>query len=390
MNFFATGMAWTYVVVLVSPILGDLGLGLRDWGTIWSGISMGALLGALPAGALGDRFGVRRSVAVGALAMGAALALRGVAGGLAPMLVSMVLFGLTLALVATNLPKALGTWFPPHELGLANGVALAGNGAGQGLATFAAPLLLAPLGGWRPLTFGIAAVVTLLGVAWAMSVRDRAPAGGASVERPSAATGARAGLAAVLRVRDVWILAACYLLFLGGYIGVVGYLPTYLATVQGLAPARAGLMLTVLLGAYVAGSLTLPAFSDRLGLRRRVYAPGMLVCAAMLLASAFASGASLVGVMAVWGLAAGVVAILFAVPLELPAVGPALAGSAVGAALMAGFVGGFLSPMIGLALAERRPLFGFLFWGGCYALSGLLFLTLPETGARARRATAGG
>jgi len=52
MNFVATGMAWTYVVVLVAPILADHGLALRDWGVLWSGLSMGALLGALPAGAL--------------------------------------------------------------------------------------------------------------------------------------------------------------------------------------------------------------------------------------------------------------------------------------------------------------------------------------------------
>jgi len=379
MNFFATGMAWTYVVVLVAPILQDLGLGLRDWGTLWSGISVGALLGALPAGALGDRFGVRRSVAVGALAMAGALSLRGVAGGLGAMLAAMILFGFTLALVATCLPKTLGAWFPASELGLANGVALAGNGAGQGLATFAAPLLVGSVGGWRDLTFAIAGVVAILGVVWAATVGDRAPAHGGA---PAAATSLRAGLLEVLRIRDVWILALSYLLFLGGYIGVVGYLPTYLVMQQGLAPAQAGLMLSVVLGAYVCGSLLLPTLSDRIGLRRAVYAPGIALSAAMVFASALFTGPPLVLVMAVWGLAAGVIALVFAVALELPAVGPRLAGSAAGMIVMAGFVGGFLSPIVGLALAEIRPLYGFAFWAGCYLLSAVLFLALPETGPR--------
>ena len=175
MNFFATGMAWTYVVVLVAPILEDLGLALRDWGTIWSGVSMGALLASIPAGALGDRFGVRRVVAIGALAMAAALGLRAVAGSLPALLAAMALFGVTLATVATNLPKALGVWFPRAELGLANGFALGGNGAGQGLATWLAPLVVAQLGGWRGLTAGIAAAVGVLALLWLASVRDPAP-----------------------------------------------------------------------------------------------------------------------------------------------------------------------------------------------------------------------
>jgi len=69
----------------------------------------------------------------------------------------MLLYGFTLSACPRNLPKALGEWFPPAQLGLANGVALGGNGGGQGLAAFVAPLALAHVGGWRGLTFGLAA-----------------------------------------------------------------------------------------------------------------------------------------------------------------------------------------------------------------------------------------
>ena len=378
MNFLATGMAWTYIVVLVAPLIEDLHVGLRDWGTLWSAVSLGALLGSLPAGALGDRFGVRWVVGLGALALAAALALRALSGGFAAMAVAMALFGVTLAVVATNLPKAIGLWFPRGELGLANGIALGGNGAGQGLATFAAPLLLAHVGGWRGLTLGIACAVVALALVWSASVRDPARAPEVAPAAPPASI--FAGLAAVLRVRDVWLLAASYLFFLAGYIGVVGYLPTYLVAEQGLAPAEAGAMLTVVLAAYVVGSLVLPTLSDRLGRRRWVYISGVLVAGAMIFASAVFVGAPLVAVMIVWGVSAGSIALAFVVPLELASVGPALAGSAVGATLMAGYLGGFVSPMIGLALAERRPILAFVFWAACYAASAFCFFLLPETG----------
>jgi len=380
MNVFATGMAWTYVVVIVPPILADLGLGLRDWGTLWSALSMGALLGALPAGGLGDRFGVRRVVALGALVMAASLGLRAVSGSFAAVLAAMLLFGVTLTVVAANLPKALGEWFPLSELGMANGVALGGNGAGQGLAAYAAPLVLASVGGWRGLTLGIALAVGALALVWAAFVRDRgtaaAPAGAFSVRELFA------GLAEVLRIRDVWLLAGSYFFFLAGYLGVIAYLPTYLAQARGLAPEQAGGMLSLVLASYVVGSLTLPALSDRLGLRRAVYVPGILVAGAMVFAASLAIGAPLAAVMVIWGVAAGAIALVFAVPLELPAVGPALAGSAVGVTLMAGFLGGFLSPQLGLALAERSPAASFLFFAACYGASALLFFLLPETGRR--------
>jgi NNP family nitrate/nitrite transporter-like MFS transporter len=380
MNFLVTGMAWTYVVVIVTPILDDLGLGLRDWGTLWSGLSLGALLGALPAGALGDRFGVRRVVACGALAMAATLALRALGGGFATVLAAMVLYGVTLSLVSANLPKAIGSWFPAEQLGLANGVALGGNGGGQGLAAFAAPLALAHVGGWRGLTFGLAAAVTALALVWALTVRDRVQPVAAGP-----ANGMLADLAAVLRIREVWLLAASYFFFLAGYLGVVSYLPTYLVSVRGLAPAQAGGMLTIVLASYVVGSLVLPGLSDRIGLRRLVYAPGILLAGFMVFAASAVVGPPLIAIMVVWGLAAGAIALIFAVPLELPNVGPALAGSAIGATLLAGFLGGFVSPMLGLALAERNPLYAFLFWAGCYAASAGLFWLLPETG-RARGA----
>ena len=139
-------------------------------------------------------------------------------------------------------------------------------------------------------------------------------------------------------------------------------------------------MLSVVLAAYVVGSLTLPAFSDRIGLRRRVYIPGVLICSAMVVACAELVGWPLVIALAVWGFAAGGIALVFVVPLELASVGPALAGSAVGATLSAGFLGGFLSPLVGLALAESAPLLAFAFFAGCYAASALCFAFLPETG----------
>jgi MFS family permease len=80
------------------------------------------------------------------------LLLRATAADFLTVFFAMVLFGLALGLVFANLAKAIALWFPPDELGLANGVGQAGIGLGIGAATLVTPLLLAPLGGWRGLT----------------------------------------------------------------------------------------------------------------------------------------------------------------------------------------------------------------------------------------------
>jgi MFS family permease len=66
----AFGMGWTYIVMLVSPILQELGLNLADWGTLWSAISFGTVLFAIIGGVLGDRFGIRLTVGLGVFFMG--------------------------------------------------------------------------------------------------------------------------------------------------------------------------------------------------------------------------------------------------------------------------------------------------------------------------------
>ena len=379
-NFLPTGMAWFYIVIMVTNVCQDLKIGLVDFSQLWAGISLGAFLCSIAGGALGDRLGVRKVVGGGMLLMGAALLWRAQASTFGSMFGSMVLFGACIALVAPNLPKALGQWFSPHEFGFANGAALAGNGAGQALALSVGPLLLEPLGGWRGITRLLGLGTLALGTLWFATLRDRqgAPDGGDALS----------ALRAVTTIVPVWILAGAYMLFLGGYIGVIQYLPTYYEQVQGMSKATAGGMVSLVLFAYIFGSLALPTLSDRIGLRKRVYVPGMLLSAAVAIAAAVVTGPPLAAVMIAWGLAAGVVAILFVVPLELAGVGPAYAGSALGLALTAGFAGGFVSPVIGSTLASTRPLAGIAFWAACYAGSALLFLLLPETGPRAQAARA--
>lgn len=379
----AFGMGWTYIVMLVSQVLTDLGLAAEKWGALWSAISFGTMLSAIIGGALGDRFGIRLSVGFGVFFMGLFLLLRGAASSFAMLYVWMFLFGIALAVTFSNVPKALGMWFPPEEFGLANGVTQAGYGAGAGLATVLTPLFVETFGGWRSLTYGLGALTMGLGVLWLLGVRDRTYPSSVPTDKP---LGLQDALRRVLGVKEVWIVAGCYFLFLGGYIGLIGYAPTYFVTVQGMTPAAAGAILSIVMWLYVPGTFCLPTLSDKVGLRKPFFCPGMVATGVLIFLAAFALGTSLWAVAALWGFMAGVSALAFVVPLEMAGIGPALAGSALGVAVTAGYLGGFIAPLICAWLVQLTPTAGFAFGGGCYALSGLLFLLLKETGPRMRLA----
>jgi NNP family nitrate/nitrite transporter-like MFS transporter len=378
-NVVVTGIGWNYLIMFVPEVTRDLGLALSSWGALWSGIPLGVLLFSLPAGSLADRHGVRASLAAGLVAAAAALALRVVATGLPGMLVSMLVFGLGLALVLATFPKAIAQVFPAAEFGMANGVAQAGVGLGLGSATLLAPLLAAPLGGWRGVSAALAAASIAMAVLWLVSFRG--PAITAPAARGATATAAPS-LFAVLRIREVRVAAFCYALYMGGYLGAVGYLPTHFTVAQGLSSERAGALMSLGPWSFIAGSLLLPTLSDRLGRRRGVYLPGMLAGGLALFGASLATGLPLAFSIAALGFGTGAVALLFVIPIESEGVGGELAASAVGVITAAGFLGGFLSPLIGMRLVALDAQLGFGFWTLCFVASALLILAVRETGRR--------
>ncbi len=380
---FAFGFGWTYIVMVVAQVLADLHLEMSDWGMLWAAISLGTLVSAMIGGVLGDRYGVQKIVGLGVVLMGATLVMRATASGFGSMYVWMFLFGIALALTFPNVPKALGMWFAPEEFGLANGVTQAGYGAGAALALALTPLVLESVGGWRSLSTILGVATSAIGVLWFMTVRDRAHE---PDEGEAGHLGTVAAIRQVLSIRDAWTLAACHMLFLGGYIGIIGYAPTYFVDVQGMTSAAAGAVVSVIMWAYVVGALVVPSVSDRVGLRKRFYVPGMLIAGACMVLSGYALGTPLWIVALMWGFFGGAAPLAFVVPLEMEGVGRRLAGSAVGIAITAGYLGGVLAPVVGMWLVGLTPVAGFYFWGGCYMLSAVLFVLLKETGPYIRTA----
>ena len=372
------GIAWNYLIMVVPDLLGDLGLQIGQWGVLWAGISLGVLVSSIPAGALGDHFGAQHSVGWGIGLIGLSLLLRATAAGFLTVLFAMVLFGLALGLVFANLAKAIAVWFPPNELGMAYGVNQAGIGLGIGVATLVTPLLLTPLGGWRGLTRLLGYVTLALAAFWLLTVRDRAVVASSNAGRGRVWQ----AMGQALAVKELRIVALCSFLFFGGNLGVLGYFPTYLVTIQGMSVQAAGGIATLAPWAFILGAILLPMLSDRLGRRKVVYVGGIFASGLVVFAYAYLLGLPLALAAITLGLVAGAVVLLFVVPIEMEGVGPSLAGSAIGVVNAAGFAGGVLMPLLGMRLVQIRPVLGIGLWAGCFVLSALCFTAIRETGSR--------
>ena len=374
----AVGYGQMHVTTEANDILAELQLSVADWGALWSAISFGALVTSILGGALGDRFGARRVITVGLVIMGGTLVLRGTATDFAQLYLWMFLFGVALALPFTNVPKALGLWFPQKELGLANGVVQAGYGLGGGLALVLTPVLLAQLGGWREVSYLMGVLTLAIALIWFCTVPKRATS---AETQPSLGMGT---LNRIFKVKDLWIVALCNLLMMGTFLGIMGYLPTYLQNERDMSPTAAGFVGSLVLWSYIGGALLLPALSDRVGLRRIVVGPAIAVASVCILLAAQLTGPLLWVTAVLWGITAGAAPLAFVIPLEMKGIGAAMAGSAIGIVVTAGYAGGWLSPIIGMGLAESQPLAGFIFWSGCYLVAACLFALVKETGPKAK------
>ena len=221
-NFTIVGIAWYYPLMLVDVLLEDLSTDLSGWGLLWGAISLGALLSSFPAGVLADWWGVRRVVASALLLGAGALILRAEFAGFASALVSMLLFGVTAGVLVVVLPKTLGLWFGREKLGFANGFAQAGVGVSFTVTGFATIPMVEFFGGWREFSFAFGWLALGLSVLWWLLIRDPERSLDDSSE-PSVLSGLRL----TLRVRDVWLMALCYLLYSAGYFGASGFIPVF-------------------------------------------------------------------------------------------------------------------------------------------------------------------
>jgi sugar phosphate permease len=222
----------------------DFGLSPLGMGGVLSAFFIGYALMQLPGGMLADRFGPRRVMILAIVGWSFFTVLTGLAGSLPVLLGIRVLFGASEGPFPPSASKTLALWFPPDEVGRANGLILAAVQIGAAVAPLCVAWIIAAWG-WRAVFYCLLVPGLLLALLVSVFVKDL-PAQ-AQHEGPAAMP-----LSEVLKMRAVrWSAVTIFLWSIAAW-GLMNWLPTYLLQARGFSLPKLGLLGSL---PYLAGAL---------------------------------------------------------------------------------------------------------------------------------------
>jgi len=364
--------------VLFKEISNDLGLSLVQLGTVWGMIGLGGVFTCIAGGLIGDRFGTKRTISVACILAGIAGASRGLSGSFMGLTATMFIFGILVMTLTLNIHKSAGVWFSGRQVVIANGIVSTGIALGFMAGAMISDTTMSPLlGGWNNVLFFYGAVSIIMGLIWTMTRRESAHGG---ITHPTNGEPFCRTLARVVRIRNVWFLALGNLLYSGFLMGLTGYLPLYLREI-GWKAASADGALAVFNGAGMVAAIPLTLLSGRLGSRKMILVPSLIIAVISVGLLSVAEGSIIWLLVILIGLGRDAYyAIITTMIIETEGVGAAYAGTAIGIVWTVGNLGGFIGPPVGNILAGFYPGSAFIFWSVLVLASVLIFSQTEETG----------
>ena len=367
--YIAFGLVSRAIFPLVTPVIEDLKLSYSQMGFILGSWQLTYIFAALAAGAVLDRWGVRKSILAGAIVIGLSATLRCYAAGFISMLGAVALFGFGGPMISIGGPKAISFWFRGRSRGTAMGIYTTGNWIG-GLAALALTnSLVMPLVdySWRLafVVYGMTAFAIAL--LWLLG---SGKAGDGGMQESARIIGVFVQL---IRIKNVRILLLMGLFSFAIIHGFSSWLPKILED-SGMSATRAGWSAALSIATGIPAILILPSVVPPRA-RGNVIAGFAILAAVHLFLVLMTSGTILYILLSVLGfITAPFMALLLLVLMDSPGVEISQMGSAGGMFFCVAEIGGFTGPLILGILVDATGTFmaGVVFLAGlCLAMAGL-------------------
>ncbi|MFM9107215.1 MAG: CynX/NimT family MFS transporter [Chloroflexota bacterium] len=350
---------------LIPDLKTDLGLTATAASTLVAIPTLMMGLVSVFGGAMADRLGAARTIALGLLLVALGGGLRAASHALPPLVFWTVLFGTGIGIAQPALPRLTRGLFPAR-LGLATGIYASGLVTGSILAgslTIPLETRLAPAAGWRgPLIFwSVVAAIALalwLVVSRGLIREDRAAGNRPAAAGPAADLDPAAAAWNPWRDRRAWVIAVIAAGQGLAYYLLIAWMPSVYRDL-GVGPGMSSALFVVYNFATLPAILLFPIVSDRLGSRKIP----CIVASCCLIAGSLGLVLAPTAFPLAWAwpyLGGTGVAALFAMSLVLPAdVAPALrVGAAAGMTLAIGYLGSAIGPVLAGLIKDATGGFG--------------------------------
>lgn len=368
----AFGMVARSIFPLVTPILNDLHLTYSQMGIILGSWQLSYILVAMMAGTIVDRWGVHKSIFIGALIIGLSAALRYFANGFETMLVAVALFGIGGPMISIGGPKTISKWFWGKSRGTAIGIYTTGPWIGGLCAVALTNSLVMPLVGnsWR-LAFACYGGLTMgVGILWGILAHGSS----------TTTTGKGPAVVTIFRnlfgVRNVQVILLMALLSFAIGHGFSSWLPNILET-QGLSASQAGFAASIPLATGIPAILLVPRLVPS-QFRGQIIAVFGLLTTVNLVLVMFVSGGTLIATLAILGfISSPFMSIMLLILMDTRQVDSETMGAAGGMFFCVAEIGGFAGPLLMGVLVDATGSFltgAFFLASLCIAISGLTFL----------------
>ena len=230
-----------------------LGLSLVQAGFMLSLVQLAGMIAGIVLGTLADLLGQRRSMLLGLALLGSASVCGGAVASLVPLLVLRALEGLGFMLVVLPAPALLRSLLPPLRLPFWLGLWSAYMPTATALSLLIGPLWLAHLS-WRSWWWLLGGLTLAAAALLAAAVPAATGHGSAARLAAPPGHGGLGRLTQTLSASGPWLVAACFCVYAGQWLAVIGFLPTMYAQ-AGIGASATGAMTAGVAAVNIVGNL---------------------------------------------------------------------------------------------------------------------------------------
>jgi cyanate permease len=325
---------------LITPMLKDLDMSYSQMGFVLGSWQLTYLVVAIAAGIILDKWGLRKSLFLGAIIIALSAVLRYFARGFGTLLPMVALFGVGGPMISIGAPKAIAMFFKGKDRGTAIGIYTTGPWVGQMTALAATNSVIMPLVGnsWR-VTFVLYGLFTLWAASlWWFLANKAGPVGNADEFNFSHI------IKHLFGVHSVRIILLVGILLFAVSHGFNSWLPKLLES-SGLSPTAAGFYSSIPFITGIPAVLIIPRLTPA-GFRGPMIALLALLAALTIILTSTMTLPLLLSLL-LYGIAGGsLVPLVILTLMETPGVDSDFMGAAGGLFFCISEIGGFFGPFI--------------------------------------------